>query len=231
MALKPLHLGVKRTIWSSKNIEGRIRSSDPETARKKIFERDNHTCQYCGFKSHKYQKIVHKNGFDDDFTPDNCLTACIFCHQCFDLRSVAEMGSGQLIWLPEIGQASLHHIMRALYVARITKGDMGDTARKALKALSERGTEARKRLGTDNPESLAIVMEDFLSHRAYSKATKSINGIRLMPLDKRMIEDDDLEYNQFPQILAYWRSKNGPFYNKMPDTWAQDLAPLLQKVA
>ena len=29
------------------------------------------------------------------------------------------MGSGILIWLPEVGQAELNHLVRAIYVARI----------------------------------------------------------------------------------------------------------------
>ena len=226
MKLQPLHLGVKRTVWSTKALDKRVRSSDPKAARQKILERDDHTCRFCGFRAEKYQMIHHKNGFTDDFTPDNCLTACVFCHQCFDLAGVQEMGSGMLIWLPEIGQAALHHIMRALYVARITKGPAGETARGALDILINRGSEARKRLGTDNPDALAIVMKDFLSHKAYARAIKKIKGIRLLPLDKRMVIEDDLEFNQFPQILAYWRSKNGPFHGLKPEDWAEKLSPV-----
>ena len=28
-----------------------------------------------------------------------------------------------------------------------------------------------------------------------------------------------MEFNRFPQILAYWRSKNGPFGSYQPKDW------------
>lgn len=232
MKLQPIKLSVKRTIWSTDGFKDHVHSSDPDASRKAILERDKHTCQFCGFQSQKYQLIHHINGFKDDFSDKNCLTACIFCHQCFDLKSVAEMGSGMLIWLPELGQAVLHHIMRAIYVGRITQGPVGDSARQAFELLTDRREEARKRLGTDNPEALAMVMEDFMSHKMYENSHKQLEGIRLLPLDKRMINDEELKnYNQFPQILAYWRSKNGPFADLAADKWLSELGPVLKNAA
>ena len=34
-----------------------------------------------------------------------------------------------------------------------------------------------------------------------------------------IIKEGDLEFNQFPQILAFWRSKDGPFGGKVPNQW------------
>ena len=36
----------------------------------------------------------------------------------------------------------------------------------------------------------------------------------------------NLEFNQFPQILAYWRSKNGPFGGKAPTQWKNSYAKI-----
>lgn len=185
----------------------------------KIFDRDNHTCRYCGFFSRKYQEINYLNGNKTDFSEKNLVTACIFCQQCFNLDDVSSMRSGVLLWVPEIEQSQLHHIARAIYVARISQGPVADAARKALDSLMVRREEVKKRISTDNPYILATVLKDYLGGKHYDARGLKLKGVRLFPLDRRIIKEADLEFNQFPQILAYWRSKDGPFGGKAPPQW------------
>jgi len=187
--------------------------------RLKIFERDDHTCQCCGFKSLKYQDIHFINGNPHDVKLDNLATVCIFCQQCFDLEKTSQMNSGVLVWLPEIGQAELSHIARAIYVARISQGSIADAARSALDAILLRREDAKARIATDDPFILATVMRDFLGSKNYAMRAEKLDGIRLFPLDRRNITEGELKFNQFPQILAYWRSKDGPFGAKVPAQW------------
>jgi len=187
--------------------------------RQKVFERDGHVCQCCGFLSMKYQDIHFLNGVRGDVRPENMVTACIFCCQCFNLDEVGTMRSGVLVWLPEIPQADLHHIARAVYVARISQGPVADAARRSLDILMQRRGEARNRLGTDDPFILATVLKDYISQKSYEERERKLDGIRVFPLDRRIIRESDLEFNQFPQILAYWRSKDGPFGGKIPKDW------------
>ena len=199
----------------------------PQELKNKIFERDNHTCRCCGFQSHKYQEI---HALDDDpgnQNPKNLITTCIFCHQCFHLDSISKMRSGVLLWLPEIEQAHLHHMARAIYVARISQGPVAETARKVLDLLMERREEVKNRIGTDDPYILSTVLRDYMSYGHYQTRTKKLDGVRLFPLDRRLIKEAELEFNQFPQILAYWRSKDGPFSGKTQQKWLsiyQDIA-------
>lgn len=195
--------------------------------RQKVMARDDHTCCFCGFKSQKYQDIQFVDGDPSNLQIDNLITACIYCHQCFDLEKVAEMRSGVLVWLPEVPQAELHHIARAIYVARISQGSMAETAKKALEALMGRREEAKTRLKTDDPHVLALVMKDFLAPVHYAKRDQKLEGVRLFPLDRRIIKEGDLEFNQFPQILAYWRSKDGPFGGKVPNQWKNFYAKII----
>ena len=129
------------------------------------------------------------------------------------------MLSGALIWLPEIPQYRLSHIARAIYVARISQGPASEAAREVLDILMERREEVKKRIHTDDPYILATVLQDYLGPKHYYARKKKLDGIRLFPLDRRIIKEADLEFNQFPQILAYWRSKNGPFGGKVPQKW------------
>ena len=227
MATVKLSLGIARPVGKAKTIKGgaaKTGSSSssvklPADIKQKIFERDKHTCQCCGFEAQKYQEVHHITSNKNDDRESNLTTLCIFCHQCFNLENVNTMRSGVLIWLPEITQARLNHIARAIYVARISQGPMAEAARKTLDILMARREEVKNRLGTDDPYILASVLQDYLGDKHYHYRDKKLGGVRLFPLDRRIIKEADLEFNQFPQILAYWRSKNGPFGGKTPPQW------------
>lgn len=225
MRYYPITLGVVRPNWSAQQIN-MIMPNNPETVYAAIRERDNNTCQCCGFRAENYQQVLHINGNPRDFADDNLLTTCIFCHQCFDLETVNQMQSGMLIWLPEFTQAELNHLARALYLARVVPGAMATTARKIFDVLYERGEEAKRRLGSRDPGALAIVMRDFLTKKEYDHVRASLDGIRLLPLEKRMVRDEatGAEMNGFGTIFAHWRSK---VYKDMP---AQDWPALYNKL-
>ena len=196
-----------------------MRTAAPNDLKKDIFTRDDNTCQCCGFRSEKYQQVLFKDFNLSNLDPENLLTACIFCQQCFDLPEVANMRSGVLIWLPELEQKDINNISRAIYIARISQGPIADTVRKILDLMMERREEATRRISTDDPFILSTVLNDYLPLKAYAQREKKLAGLRLFPLDRRIIKEADLEFNQFPQILAYWRSKNGPFGGKTPQQW------------
>ncbi|MGH1398088.1 MAG: type IVB secretion system protein IcmJDotN [Alphaproteobacteria bacterium] len=219
----PLILGVTKNAAKAKKIDNVLKQ--------KILERDEQTCQCCGFKSQKYQEVLHKNGNPADFREENLATACIFCYQCFHIDRVSEMKSGALIWMPEIEQAELHHMARAIYVARISQGPVAEAARKALEIVMARREEVKERISTDDPYILATVLRDYLSRKSYDARGKKLDGVRLFPLDRRIIKEADLEFNQFPQILAYWRSKDGPFGGKAPPQWISIYQDLIAKAA
>lgn len=199
--------------------------------RQQVLERDEYACRYCGFTARKYQEVNYtgprlKKGEAAPIVKgappaDHYATACTFCHQCFHVERIDRMQSGAVIWLPEIGQAALHHICRAIYVARISQGPMADAARDSMEALLARKEEAIARLGTDSPAILATVLQDFLETREYRARAKKLQGFRILPLDRRIIREGELEFNQFPQTLAYWRSKEGPFGEQPPRQWVR----------
>ena len=98
------------------------------------------------------------------------------------------MRSGVLLWLPEISQSDLHHMARAIYVARISQGPIAEAARRALDALMKRREAVRSRIGTDDPYILSTVFKDYLSDNHYMSRSSKIEGIRLFPLDRRIIK-------------------------------------------
>ena len=221
-------LSIKKTV---KKLGSNASIKISNDIKQQILERDDFTCQCCGFKSKKYQEIHPLNGDELDHKVSNLTTVCIFCHQCFNLEKVGEMRSGVLLWLPEIPQADLHHIARSIYVARISQGPVAEASRKALDVIMGRREEVKNRVSTDDPYILSTVMRDYLSPKHYRARMQKLEGVRLFPLDRRIIKEADLEFNQFPQILAYWRSKDGPFGGKAPPQWISIYQQLLSKAA
>lgn len=226
MELLPITLGIVRQSGNAQTAERAAQQM--QDLKSSILERDNHTCRFCGFSSQKYQEIVHLNGKPEDIHVDNLATACIYCHQCFDLEKTSLMNSGVLVWMPEISQAELNHVARAIYVARISQGSMADAARAALEAIMARREDAKSRMATDDPYFLATVLRDFLGPKNYNQRAQKLDGIRLFPLDRRNISEGELKFNQFPQILAYWRSKDGPFSGILPSNWKTLYAKIKQ---
>ena len=189
---------------------------DPAVSRI-VWHRDDGVCCYCGFRSLRYQEVVVTGGNARDV--DTMATACQFCHQCLHLPQVATMHSGVLIWLPELTQADLHHVMRSIYLARLTQKH-GPRARVALDALMKRRQEVRDRFGSDDPRTLSERLAAAADRRDCVLPPELEAGIRLLPLDRRIVTEEDLEYNKFPQVLAFWRSRNGPYAH------GPDLAPI-----
>lgn len=219
---------------SSLTDTGRILSGEvhrvSDDLKNKVLQRDDHTCRYCGFQSRKYQEVNFIGKADKAAGPDDYATACTFCYQCFHLERIDRMQSGAVIWLPEIGQAALHHVCRAIYVARISQGPMADAARDGMEALLARKEEAKNRLGADSAKILATILQDFLEPAEYKNRAAKLKGFRILPLDRRIIKEGDLEFNQFPQILAYWRSKDGPFGELPPRKWVETFYDIQSRV-
>jgi len=227
MALLPITLGLApQNPKAGGSSTGSSAFEVSEDLRNKILERDGHSCQYCGFTSRKYQIVRLKDAKGNPEKENDLATSCIFCDQCFALDRVAVMKSGVLVWLPEIDQAMLHHVARAVYVARISQGPVAEAARKVLEVITSRREACKARLKTDAVEVLAMVLADYVDPRAYEAAPKKLEGVRLFPLDRRIVSEGDLEFNQFPQILAYWRSKDGPFGQFQPAAWLEEFKSL-----
>ncbi|RLU01744.1 MAG: type IV secretion protein DotN [Ketobacter sp.] len=170
--------------------------------------KEMYTCHFCGFTSRKYQEVVVRNG--QEWHLDNVKAACVFCAQGFTIDWVANMRSGVLLHLPKISQNELNHLLKVIYVFRISQGDHANKARDILDLLMKSREQAKKLLSSDDPYELAKRLRIPLSEYSSKKLKETLSEIRLLPLDRRIIKEADLEFNQFPQILAYWRSKDGP---------------------
>lgn len=221
--MNPLVLGIRRSVTPAaalRKAHNNVTLKDWPQLRDAVLQRDNFTCHYCGFKAQKFQRVHFKNGAPTELHEDNLATACIFCEQCCELESVAKMHSGLLVWLPELDQTALHHFCRGLYVARMADGAITKTAQRIMDQILARRTEARKRLGTDEPHTLATAMIEHMNDATYSKRAEKLDGIRLLPLPRRL-QNGDPANDQFPTIISYWASMQGPYIGGTPAEWGK----------
>jgi intracellular multiplication protein IcmJ len=210
--LLPITLGVRRKS-GTEFASGAGKSPRQED----VWREDDFVCQFCGFRAEKYQRIVAGNWAGQQ---RSALTACIFCEQCFALETVGVVGAGYLVWLPEISQAELNHLCRAIYLARGQSDDLAARAQTALDALMARRGEAKKRLGSDEPLLLGTALLENLEPEEYAARGKKLNGIRLLPLNRRLVtQANGSATDQFPAILDYWQSIKGPCSSMPPQDW------------
>lgn len=186
----------------------------------KVLKNDDYTCRFCGFRSTQFQRVVP---FEKHF-----VTSCSFCEEVLFLARAGMMSTGILVWLPEISQAELNHIARAFYIAMEDKGtDFAKAAERAMDALLTRRTEAKKRIGTEDPLLLSTLFHENLTEDERKTAVAKLDGIRLFPLNKHMVRTHGKDINGFPQIVKFWRSEEGPFANLPTTTWPD----LLDKIS
>lgn len=184
---------------------------------------DDYTCRCCGFRAREFQRVVpsaYVPEADSEF-----VTLCSFCEPCFMLDRAGLSGSGLLIWLPEMPQDRLNHLMRAIYVARATPNHpAAELASRAQDTLMQRRAEAKKRLGSDDPLLLATVMLETVSDSDYARREEKLAGIRFLPLDRLMVQTREGEVNQFARMVKFWQSAEGPFADWQPQRWQELLA-------
>jgi intracellular multiplication protein IcmJ len=62
---------------------------------------------------------------------------------------------------------------------------------------------------------LAIIQID-----EFGEINAKVKGVRLLSLDRRMQRTRSGEVDRFPEMLAHWKSAEGPFASLPPSTWA-----------
>ena len=162
------------------------RKSDPrfQLYEKKVLQRDQYTCQFCGFQAQIHQDVVNLDGDYYNNKMENLITACCFCAQCFFLESVGVggYGGGTLVYVPELSQAELNVLCHVLFCA-ITN----DTGYKASAQTIYLGFKVRSQQiedkfgeGTSDPAIFGHLLIDSGTIEP-EKLTQMLDGVRLLP--------------------------------------------------
>ncbi len=171
-----------------------LRKTDPSFAKfsEQVFTRDNHTCQFCGFRAQIYQEIIN---VDHDYRNNklsNLVTACCFCAQCHFLEAVGrnDYGGGTLIYLPEITQPELNGLCHVLFCAMANAANYRADAQTIYRSLKLRAQTVEQKLGEgmSNPGLLG----QMLIESSIENPEKILKDLRLLPSRSRFnqqIED------------------------------------------
>lgn len=210
MKLMDINLSVKRGLFRSDDPTSDEANTEFKKIRKKILERDNYTCRYCGFRSDKYQEVHHLDDNHSNNSESNLITTCSLCHACFHIGLAGIKKRGVLIHIPSsenITQAKLNQLIRALWIGeRGGNKNIAIASISAISRLNKRTVEARRVIGTSDP----TILGDFLlnlSEDKYKGRQDVIKGIYLLPLRE-----------SFEKQIAYWSQKD--FSGIPPSSWA-----------
>jgi len=66
--------------WRDNNVPEKITKEEWRKIRHKILNRDNYTCQYCGFKAVKWQIVHHIDGNPNNNEDNNLEVVCPMCN-------------------------------------------------------------------------------------------------------------------------------------------------------
>lgn len=150
----------------------------------KVFRRDNHVCQYCGFQARDYQEIVNLDQNYHNNKLGNMATACCFCAQCFFLESVGNSyGGGTLIYLPEISQANLNSFCHVIFSAITNDTGYRETSQNIYRSLKFRAQVVEEQFGegTSEPGVLSQLIIDTNMTRLDETTKALLSNIRLLP--------------------------------------------------
>lgn len=91
----------------------------------KVVARDNNFCVYCGFRCATQESVklngieIHSlDGYDDHLEVDNFVTSCNLCRMDFNLEYAGSEQKALLVYIPELSQALINNIARAIMFVR-----------------------------------------------------------------------------------------------------------------
>ncbi|AAO91119.1 type IVB secretion system protein IcmJDotN [Coxiella burnetii] len=183
MALRNIQLSASDSNWRL----FMVRKADTAflAFQAKVHERDNYTCQYCGFRAKRYMEIVNLDGNYRNNRLTNLATACGFCSQCFFLDAVGkgESGGGTLIYLPEMTQGELNALCHVLFTSIATESSSATEARNIYRSFKLRSQIIEQQLGEglSHPALLGQLLVDTKTEKMSLLKDALETKLRLLP--------------------------------------------------
>ena len=139
----------------------------------------------------------------------NLATACCFCHKFFHLGSVGACHAGIMVWLPEISQANLHHLCRAIFVTKSAGRKHAEFAEKMYGFLENCSEPLEEEFGSAiiNPASIGQILLR-MSDAQYAKRAERFAPVRLLPRPQ-----------PFLQQIQFWASNQQVFGSIDDEHW------------
>lgn len=214
MRYPPLHIEVKHNTWRMADHASVEADEAFQRVRPQVLRRDRHACRFCGFRSQKWQEVHHVNGDHHDNRPANLVTVCFLCHNVFHIGRAGQMGEVTLIYAPDFYQQDLHHLARALWVARSFGDEWAEIATEIEVKMRAREDWLDRRLGTHDPQIIGSLLLELGEEQARRVVRERLKGLRVWPVGRKIYGHTDT----LPKIVEYW-TQNGPYSGIKPTVW------------
>jgi intracellular multiplication protein IcmJ len=186
-----------------------VRRDDPsfEKFAQKIFARDRHTCQYCGFVSHTHQEVINLDGNYANNKAGNLVTACPFCAQSHFIQAIGQhgFGGGILINLPQLTQVQLNALAHATFCDLANSPARYAHAKNVYRELKLLAKPIENKLGEgmSSPALYGQLLIENASDQMHNLHQSLKDSVRLLPrLEKftHLIQDYSLQaYRELSQ--------------------------------
>jgi intracellular multiplication protein IcmJ len=142
-----LQLHAQTTNWE--RFKMRKASEKFKLIRPRIITRDQRTCQYCQYSGPDLEVVNADFNYAHNH-PDNLVTACSLCAKVhfLDAYEMTYTGPDRMIYLPELTQIELHHVLRVLFCKSKQSGESSYNAKMLLAQFQDRITWLDEKVGT-----------------------------------------------------------------------------------
>lgn len=170
-----------------------LRRSHPrfQEIEKKIFARDQYTCQFCGFLAPQTRfDVINVDGNYQNNKFSNLVTACPLCAQCFFMESIGTggFGGGVLIHLPEITQNQLNAIANEAFLSICIKSPQATASENVLRDFKFRSSDVEKIFGDGMSDPAKFGMLMLTANLSEEQLAKILLPLRLLPIRGRFTE-------------------------------------------
>lgn len=211
--MKDIVLSVKRSKFRTDDPKADEANNEFVNIRKSILERDDYMCQFCGFRSMKWQEVHHVDDNHSNNSPDNLITTCPLCHSCHHVGLSGLMGKGIMIYInPSLGvtQAEINQLIRTMWIGeKSTNKELSMACISISSRLYKQSVAARSVIGMTD----AHVLGDFLLNlddETYIKRKEKLQGVYFYPFK-----------DAYKKQLAYWEQE---VYKNMNSNDWEDIA-------
>ncbi|MGH0003763.1 hypothetical protein ACQU0X_27115 [Pseudovibrio ascidiaceicola] len=226
----PLVLSPGHPSWRPDQPAASAQQKAFSSAKAQVLKRDHSICQGCGFQSDLFMEVYQLNNDINDYRLENLKTICSFCNLVFNLTYAEKHQEGILIWLPELSQAQLNHVVRSSFLAIVNAQNIWDDqidprtaapvreARDAceslMNVLKSRAGKLEQIIGTKSPGELAQALLK-LSDQDYKNRARSLAGVKLLALQKTREDSED----RFGAQMIYALGPAGAYSTLHPKVW------------
>lgn len=222
MKYRDLILSVKKSRFRMDDPSKDHANKEYLAKRDSILERDNYTCQYCGFRAKKFQEIHHLDNNHQNNADSNLITACTLCHMVNHVGFAGIRQIAKLIYIDpkyNVSQAQLNQVVRSLWVAKTCTDnpDLVSNASSLLARIHKYIILAHMKINTPDPAILADFMLNIMTDEQYEKRGEYFKGIYLLPLEAG-----------FEKHIKYWSKSVFPKNSKWESIAFQRYSKWLQ---